>query len=106
MAKHTVRLAPQAAAWFLAEIHYLLEHDLRAAEALVERFRKLQAQLADFPNIGQRGSIPGTRRVVFSPYIVTMRKKGGAIEIVAIRHARQGDARAPNEARDGDDVES
>lgn len=98
MSGRTIKIAPRARRWFLAELAGLIETNPQAAERLVERFAMFQANLAEFSGMGVRGDIPGTRRVVMKPYILTIRVKSGFIEIVAIRHARQSDARAPLDA--------
>jgi plasmid stabilization system protein ParE len=98
MSSRSIKIAPRARRWFLAELASLIKINPQAAEKLVERFALFQANLGEFSGIGVRGDIPGTRRVVMKPYILTIRVKSGLIEIVAIRHARQNDSRAPLDA--------
>ena len=99
------RLSPAAAAYFLDAIAYIAERNPTAAEALVKRMRALRERLIDFPNIGVRGQIPGTRRVVLNPFIVTIRMGKNGVEMVAIRHAKQRDAYAPDELLAGEGPE-
>jgi plasmid stabilization system protein ParE len=98
MAVRPARMSPEAMAWFLAEIKYLADRNPSAAAGVVERMRTARLALADYPQIGTLGLIPGTRRLVVGPYVLTVRQRGGVVEIAAIRHARQGDAYAPSEA--------
>jgi plasmid stabilization system protein ParE len=64
------------------------------------RIREARNLLTEFPTSAQAGRIRGTRRSVVPPYILTVRHKDGITEIVAIRHAQQGDAYAPEELND------
>jgi plasmid stabilization system protein ParE len=91
------RLSPQARAWLLAEIADLAERSPAAATRLVARLRAARQTLADHPGIGTAGLIPGTRRLIVGASVLTLRARGGDVEIAAIRHARQGDAHAPAE---------
>jgi hypothetical protein len=61
--------------------------------------------LADHPKIGPAGLIPGTRRFVVKPYILTVRRRDGVVEIAAIRHAKQSDAYMPHEAIEDDETD-
>lgn len=87
--------APRAAAEIRAITLYLAEQNpvgvrrLRAAMAAAER------QLAEFPESGAPGVVSGTRRLVVGNYIVHYRRRGGAVEIFAVRHASRRDAREP-----------
>jgi plasmid stabilization system protein ParE len=64
----------------------------------VERFQHFRENLAEFSGMGVTGDIPGTRRVVMSPYVLTVRVNAAKIEVIAIRHGKQKDARSPYEA--------
>ncbi|WP_187972347.1 type II toxin-antitoxin system RelE/ParE family toxin [Aquibium microcysteis] len=97
MAPRRARMAPAARRRFLEAIAYVAERNPAAAERIVQEMRALQARLITFPNLGVRGDIPGTRRIVMAPYVITTRTQGDTIEIVAFRHGRQEDARAPSE---------
>lgn len=93
-----VRLSAKAQRWFLARVSELADVNPAAAKRLVLRLEALVERLSQFPDMSERGAIPGTRRAVLSRFIVTIRRRGDLVEIVAIRHARQGDARRPPEA--------
>ncbi|KIL97690.1 hypothetical protein CCC_00751 [Paramagnetospirillum magnetotacticum MS-1] len=86
-------LSPEASAWYLAEIAYLAERNALAAEKVARRIRAARKTLAEHPNIGPPGLIPGTRRMVVGSYVLTVRLKGGAPEIIDIRHGRQADGK-------------
>jgi toxin ParE1/3/4 len=100
MRRRLARMAPAARDRFLEAIAYVAERNPAAAENIVRRMRGLQARLAEFPNLGVRGDIAGTRRVVMEPYVLTTRMGPEGIEIVAFRHGRQEDARMPAELLD------
>ena len=97
MAHRLARMSPDARAWYLAEIAFIAERNPVAAEKIAARFRAARQNLADHPKIGPTGLIPGTRRLVVGPYVLTVRQHGGIVEIAAIRHAKQSDAYAPKE---------
>ena len=105
MAPHIVRLSPEAAKWLKAEISYIADRNPAAAQKIANRLRAARETLADYPMVGPEGWIPGTRRVLAGPYVLTIRVRGQVVEIAAIRHARQGDAYAPAEMPMDDDIE-
>jgi|SRR5579859_244640 len=105
MAARLVTLSPEAAKWLKEEISYIADRNPAAARGIADRLRAARDILADYPMIGPEGWIPGTRRVVAGPYILTIRIRGNAVEIAAIRHARQRDAYAPSNLSADDDFE-
>ncbi|WP_081629287.1 type II toxin-antitoxin system RelE/ParE family toxin [Methylopila sp. M107] len=105
MARRLARITPEAAFWLKEEIAHIADKQPSAARNIAARISAAHRQLGDFPHSGQPGVIPGTRRWVVDPYIVTLRYKNGVVEIAAIRHAQQGDAYAPREALDKADKE-
>lgn len=100
MGRPLARMAPRALAWFHGEIAWLAERNPAAARAVVTRFRDAQRRLADWPGIARPGAIPGTRRLVVGPYVLTTRERGGVVEIIAIRHGRQRDADMPRDVEE------
>jgi plasmid stabilization system protein ParE len=94
-------MSPRARTWYLAEIAYLAERNPAAAEKVVVRMRAARELLATHPGAGAPDLIPGTRRLVIAPYVLTIRLRSGVVEIVAIRPARQRDAYAPADAAPG-----
>ena len=105
MVTRLVTLSPDAAKWLKAEISYVADRNPAAARGIANRLKAARETLADYPMIGPEGWIPGTRRVVAGPYILTIRIRGNAVEIAAIRHARQRDAYAPSDILVDDDIE-
>ena len=99
MARRAVKLSANARRWFIHRVAELNDLSPSAAMKLVERFSQFCENLAEFSGMGVTGDIPDTRRVVMAPYVLTVRVKPKIIEIVAMRHGRQGDARAPDEAK-------
>ena len=97
MVRKPVLVSPSARRWFLRELAGLLEVNRPAAENLVLWFEQFRDALGEFSRMGVMGDIPGTRRVVMKPYVITIRVRTGTIEILAIRDARQNDARAPRD---------
>ena len=101
MAKRRARLSKRAQSWLEREIRYLAGRSPSAAKKLAMRIREAGSLLSDYPASAQAGRIHGTRRFVIPPYVLTVRHKDGTTEIVAIRHAQQRDAYAPDELVDG-----
>jgi plasmid stabilization system protein ParE len=97
-----VRLSPNAERWFLRRIAEIAEVDPNAARKIVDRLERLKNVLSMFPEMSERGVLPGTRRIVMHPFILTARMRNDVLEIAAIRHARQGDSRAPSELTETD----
>lgn len=100
MARRIARMSPQAATWLKAEIAYIADRNPAAARKIAARIRLARQNLAEHPKIGPAGLIHGTRRLVVSSYVLTVRQRGGVVEIAAIRHARQSDAYAPHDVLD------
>jgi plasmid stabilization system protein ParE len=99
MARRAVKLSAKARRWFLHRISELNDLTPSAATKLVERFGQFRENLAEFSGMGVKGDIEGTRRVVMTPYVLTVRVSSTTIEIMAMRHGRQKDARSPDEAK-------
>jgi toxin ParE1/3/4 len=72
---------------------YLTEHSEAAAQRFESLRKRAERQLSEFPNSGAPGPVPGTRRLVVGDYIVSYRRRGGGVEIFAVRHARRRAAR-------------
>jgi plasmid stabilization system protein ParE len=99
MARRAVKLSARARRWFLRRVAELNDLNPLAARKLVERFQRFRENLAEFSGMGITGDIQGTRRVVMAPYILTVRVSATTIEIMAMRHGKQKDARSPDEAK-------
>ncbi len=99
MAKRTVRLSKRAERWLLTYITTLAQENPQAARDILRRLEGLKDMLGDFPNMSERGPLPGTRRVVMRPLILTTRLRDNVLEIAAIRHERQ---QAPKRQDDED----
>ena len=91
--RRLARMTLDAEAWYLAEIAYIAERNPAAAKKISAMIRAARRTLADYPNIGPPGHMPGTRRAVVGPYVLTIRIRAGTPEIIAIRHGRQAKER-------------
>ena len=96
-----VIFAPKAATWIRRETAYLRnERSPDAARRFREDIRAVRLLLSEHPRAGAPGLIPGTRRFAKGEYIVSYRLRTSrdavtAVEIFAVRHGRQSDAREP-----------
>src|ERR1700677_2422920 len=100
MVERRARLSKRAQSWLERELRYLASRSPAAAKRLAMRVRDARTLLTEHPKSAQAGQIQGTRRFVIPPYVLTVRRKDGITEIVAIRHAQRGDAYAPKELLD------
>ena len=99
MARRAVKLSGKTRRWFLHRVAELNDLNPSAAIKLMERFLQFRENLAEFSGMGVTGDIPGTRRVVMAPYVLTVRVNATTIETMAIRYGKQKDARSPDEAK-------
>ena len=70
----------------------LAELSQAAADRFSQALGRAEQQLADFPNSGAPGPLPGTRRLIVRSYVVSYRRRGSDVEIFAVRHTRRRDA--------------
>jgi toxin ParE1/3/4 len=94
---HPVRFLSRARDWIRRETEYLAERRPAAAGNFLAAIERARQQLSDHPLSGPPGIIPDTRRLVVGLYILSYRISRGTVEIFAIRHSRQRDAREPRE---------
>lgn len=94
---HAVRFLSRARDWIRRETEYLAERRPRAAANFPDAIERARRQLSEHPLSGPPGIIPETRRLVVGLYIFSYRIRRGTVEIFAIRHSRQHDARQPRE---------
>src|SRR3546814_17221377 len=67
ISRRLARISPEAATWLKAEIAYIADWNPAAAKKVAERFRAARANLADYPNIGSSGFIPGPPPLLVRP---------------------------------------
>ena len=84
-----VSFIPSAQRQFNAQLTFLTDRNPAAAHRLLERIEAARQQLADFPRSAPRGTVPGTRRLIVPPYVLTFRGQDGDVEIIDFRHSRQ-----------------
>ena len=70
------------------EAAYIANDDSAAARIVVERVLNAVAMLAQQPDIGRPGRVPGTRELVVprTRYIIPYRVRGDAVEILRVFH--------------------
>jgi plasmid stabilization system protein ParE len=93
--KHSVRFKRPARFWVRREIEYLEENHPAAASRFIAAIERATLQLSEHPLSEPPGNLPDTRRLVVGDYIVSYRIRRGTVEVFAVRHGRQRDARAP-----------
>jgi plasmid stabilization system protein ParE len=94
------RLSNHARRWLIEEISYLSKRNAAAAARVADACDAAWERIARYPEIGPEGDLPGTRIMIVGAYVVTLRARDGVVEIIAIRHGRQADARAPKDLAD------
>ena len=93
-------IAPAARGWIRERAHYLVDYSPAAAQRFRDAMRDAVLRLSRYPYSGPPGLIPDSRRLVVGDYVISYRvrvRHGDPIrvEIFAVRHGRQGDAREP-----------
>jgi toxin ParE1/3/4 len=91
-----ILLSARAQGWLRREVAYLTERSPTAARRLLVRIEDARRLLAEFPRSGPPGLVPGTRRLVIPPYVLTYRSNGPDLEIIDIRHGRQAETAVQN----------
>jgi toxin ParE1/3/4 len=68
---------------------YIAQDNRAAAAAIVKEAFRLTDLLADNPNMGRPGRVPGTRELVMAhyPYIIPYRIRNGWVEVLRVFHA-------------------
>jgi plasmid stabilization system protein ParE len=98
-----VRVGAAARLWIRREATYLREQRLSAARSFRRAMRQAQKLLSEQPRAGVSGLLPESRMLVIGAYLLSYRLVRGddggtitAVEIFAVRHSRQSDARHPS----------
>ncbi len=71
------------------EAAYIALHDPNAAGLVVQRVLQAVAHLAEHPDLGRPGRVPGTRELVVlrTRYVVSYRVRGDSVEILRVFHS-------------------
>jgi addiction module RelE/StbE family toxin len=87
----TIHWTARARRQFLAILDHLLAENPAAAEGVYDAITTAVARLAEFPEMGRRGRLGGTRELVIpsQPYLVAYRIQRRAIQILAVLHGAQ-----------------
>lgn len=83
--------SPRAIEHLIAVRAYIAQESPDSAARVAARILAGVEQLAQYPNIGRPGRVPGTREMVIArtPYILPYRVRRNRIEIIAVFHGRQ-----------------
>jgi len=76
----------------IAALEHIAQDNLAAAFRVYEDIGRQVAMLADFPSMGRKGRVKGTRELVIdrTPYIAAYRIKGETVQVIRVLHgARQ-----------------
>ncbi len=70
------------------EATYIAADDAAAARLVVERVLNAVAQLAEQPDLGRPGRVPGSRELVVldTRYIVPYRVRGAEVQVLRVFH--------------------
>lgn len=83
--------------WIDLQVEYLSPRNPSGLRRLRERISSAQKMRSEHPRIGRHGNVPGTRRLVIVPYVMTYRETGPDIVIFDIRHSRQAERPTPDD---------
>lgn len=84
-----LNFTPQARGDLLAIRAWIAEYDKRAAERVISRIRQTVMMFGQFPLLGRRGRVEGTREfsVVGLPYVIVYRIASETdIDILTVLH--------------------
>lgn len=83
--------APTAVSHLTALRAYIARENPGAAEQIAGLLLTAVEHLAEFPEIGRRGRLAGTREWVVprTPYVIPYRLQSGRLEILGVFHGRQ-----------------
>lgn len=83
--------APRAIAHLTQLRAFIAHENPGAADRMATALLSAVDRLADLPNIGRPGRVPGSRELVVSgtPYVIPYRVRGERLEIIAVFHGRQ-----------------
>jgi toxin ParE1/3/4 len=73
------------------EAEFIAQEDPRAARRVVLRVEEAVSRLANHPNLGRAGRVPGTRELIVpdTPYLVPYRVHAHRIDILRVFHSRR-----------------
>jgi toxin ParE1/3/4 len=82
---------PAAESTRASQLAYITERNPSAAIDLGDAMESAVARLADYPNSGRPGRVPGTRELVVTgtPYLVVYRVEPAAVVILRVLHGAQ-----------------
>jgi toxin ParE1/3/4 len=86
-----VRISKPAAAEWDSAVAFLRRESSRAADAVHFAIERTVDSLANLPNRGRPGQIPGTRELIVrgAPYVVAYTVAGEVVTVLRIRHTSQ-----------------
>ena len=86
-----VRWLKRALANLKEEADYIAQDDLQAAIRVVLRIEESVALLAEHPDLGRVGRVPGTRELIVpnTPYLIPYRVRGKRVDILRVFHGRR-----------------
>jgi toxin ParE1/3/4 len=86
-----VRWAPKAISDLESIRDYIAQDSPAAAHKVAAKIKKATIRLANFPQSGRAGRVPGTRELVIpgTSRIAAYRVQGDHVEIAAVLHGRQ-----------------
>ena len=89
-----VRISRPAVADLRSAVAFIRHESPRAANRVQLAIERTVDSLADFPNRGRLGQLPGTREIVVrgAPYVVAYAVTNEMITVLRIRHIRQDPA--------------
>jgi toxin ParE1/3/4 len=87
----TIVWSPRAVTHLVALRAYIARDNPDAAGRTAATIAETVERLAQWPNLGRPGRVPGTRELAIpgTPYVIPYRLRGARLEIIAVFHGRQ-----------------
>ena len=84
-----IRWTVEASDQFVSLIEHIQEHNPDAAMSVAQEILGRVERLTDFPNLGRRGEVQGTRELSIPPYVVVYRVAEDIVEVLHLWHGAQ-----------------
>lgn len=87
----TIVWSPRAIGHLADLRSYIARDNPNAANRIAGAVLDAVERLAELPNLGRPGRVPGTRELVVpgTPYVIPYRVQGDRLEVIAVFHGRQ-----------------
>jgi toxin ParE1/3/4 len=84
-----IRWTAEASDQFVSAIEHIQEDNPSAAKSVAEEVLRRVEQLTDFPHLGRRGEVQGTRELSIPPHVIVYRVADDVVEVLHLWYGAQ-----------------